>query len=406
MKTLAKDPEPGRRRAVAALGGALGALGANLCAPLFGLVHASRADAAEAAGSLPPLETVVTFGDDFRLVGIGVSRSGRVFATAPSSIKRSRYSVVEVDTGTGSLHAFPDGDWNRYDPNASGEQQWISAQAMWFDERDHLWVLDSSLPSVDQRRQPPKIVQFDINTGKVLRAYTYEDTVTPKDSINDIRIDLKHGYAYISNAGNQGGVVVTRLSDGKSRLVLAGDRSSVSDPNQHLMFGDRIARKPDGGIVVLQTDGIAISPQRDWLYYRPLTDHHYWRIPTDALIDESLSPAALAQRVQYLGDYALTGGLLMSPDGVLYGGDLEHRTVVALTPVERDGKPALEQRVLVDDPKKRLSWADGFAQQNDYLYISDSHLPETNFSNGYPREGRFTIFRVKLPKQPAGLFAG
>ena len=29
----------------------------------------------------PPLETVKAFGDDFRLVGIGVSAKGRVFAT-------------------------------------------------------------------------------------------------------------------------------------------------------------------------------------------------------------------------------------------------------------------------------------------------------------------------------------
>jgi sugar lactone lactonase YvrE len=406
MKAVAKAPQPGRRRAVAALG-------ASLCAPLvgagasLGLVASARAqDAAPALGAPGVLETVATFGDDFRLVGIGVASSGRVFATAPSSVKRSRYSVVEVDTHTGDLRPFPDTDWNRYDPNASGDQQWISAQALWFDERDHLWALDSSLPSVDQRRQPPKIVQFDINTGKMLRSYSYENVVTPKDSINDIRIDLKHGYAFISNAGNQGGVVVTRLSDGKSRLLLAGDRSSVSDPNQHLMFGDRIARKLDGGIVVLQTDGIAISPQRDWLYYRPLTDHHYWRIPTDALIDESLSPAALSQRVQYLGYYALTGGLIMTPDGVLYGGDLENRTVVALAPVERDGKPSLEQRVFISDPKHQLSWADGFAYQHDYLYFADSHLHETNFSNGYPREGKFTIFRARLPQQPAGLYAG
>lgn len=403
MKAVVKqEPHPGRRRAVAALG-------AGLCAPLvgLGLTASARAQgAASAPSAIGALETVATFGDDFRLVGIGVSSTGRVFATAPSSIKRSHYSTVEVDTATGELRPFPDADWNRYDPNASGEQQWISAQAMWFDERDHLWVLDSSLGSVDQRKQPPKIVEFDIGTGKMLRQYSYENVVTPKDSINDIRIDLKNGYAYISNAGNQGGVVLTRLSDGKSRLLLAGDRSSVSDPKQHLMFGDRIARKPDGGIVVLQTDGIAISPQRDWLYYRPLTDHHYWRIPTAALIDESLSPTALAQHVQYLGDYALTGGLIMTPDGVLYGGDLENRTVVALTPVERGGKPSLEQHVFVSNRDRRMSWADGFAYQNGYLYISDSHLHETNFSNGYPREGKFTIFRARLPKQPGGLYAG
>lgn len=404
MKPVVSAFERGRRRAIAALG-------AGMCAPFVGaglgfVAPADAQDSTRASAAPGVLETVATFGDDFRLVGIGVSSTGRVFATAPSSVRRSRYSMVEVDTRTGELRPFPDADWNRYDPNGSGDGQWISAQALWFDERDHLWALDSSLASVDQQRQPPKIVQFDIHSGKMLRAYTYGNVVTPKDSINDLRIDLKHGYAYISNAGNQGGVVVTRLSDGQSRLLLAGDRSSVSDPNQHLMFGDRIARKPDGGIVVLQTDGIAISPQRDWLYYRPLTDHHYWRIATDALIDESLSPAALAQRVQYLGDHALTGGLIMTPDGVLYGGDLENRTVVALTPVERDGKPALDQRVFVSDPAHRLSWADGFAYQNGYLYIADSHLHETNFSNGYPREGKFTIFRARLPAQPAGLYAG
>src|SRR5258708_38645243 len=41
------------------------------------------------------LETVKAFGDDFRLVGIGVSAKGRVFATAPSSNLRSRFSMVQ-----------------------------------------------------------------------------------------------------------------------------------------------------------------------------------------------------------------------------------------------------------------------------------------------------------------------
>jgi hypothetical protein len=279
-------------------------------------------------------------------------------------------------------------------------------QALWVDEQDHLWALDSSLASVDQGKQPPKLIEFDIATRKILRQFSYGDVVTAKDSINDIRIDLKHGYAFLSNAGNQGGVVVTNLESGESRLVLAGDRSSVADPNEHLMFGDRIARKTDGSVIVLQTDGIALSPDREWLYYRPLTDHHYWRISTAALIDKSLSAQALAQRKQFLGDYALTGGLIMSGAGVLYGGDLEKRTVVALSVIERDGKPAFKETTFVG-PHPQLSWADGFAISQGYLYIADSHLHElNNFSNGYPRKGKFEIFRVRLPKQPDNLPAG
>lgn len=383
-----------RRQVVASLGaGLLGMLG------VVRPTHAAApAGGTTAASHHPPLQTVATFGDDFRLVGIGVSRTGRIFATAPASVKRSRYSVVEVDPASGALKPFPDASWNIYKPDQPGRRQWISAQALWVDEQDHLWALDSSLATVDQRQQPPKVVEFDLATHKILREFSYENTVTPKDSINDVRIDLKHGYAYISNAGNQGGLVLTDLRSGESRLVLAGDRSSVADPSQHLMFGERIARKPDGSVVVLQTDGIALSPGRDWLYYRPLTDHHYWRIPTAALIDATLAAPELAQRKQYLGDYALTGGLIMDRAGVLYGGDLEHRTVVALTVVERDGKPALRQETLVDDP--RVAWADGFAIHGNYLYFADSHLNEVNFSNGYRRQGKFTIFRVALPKWP------
>jgi sugar lactone lactonase YvrE len=239
-----------------------------------------------------------------------------------------------------------------------------------------------------------------------VRKIDYGHVVTPKDSLNDIRVDLAHGYAYLSNAANQGGIAVTNLASGESRLLLAGDRSSVSDPHQHLMFGDQPARKKDGSVLVLQTDGIAISPDRAWVYSRPLTDRHYWRVPSAALIDASLTPQALSRQVQYLGDGALTGGLIMSPAGVLYGGDLENRTVVAFDLVKRNGRPRLVQKTFVGK-HPQLSWADGFAIQNGYLYIADSHLHELdNFANPYPREGRFAIFRVRLPKQPAGKFAG
>ncbi|PYE17226.1 L-dopachrome tautomerase-related protein [Paraburkholderia silvatlantica] len=167
---------------------------------------------------------------------------------------------------------------------------------------------------------------------------------------------------------------------------------------------ERRAGVPNGKTLVIQTDGIALSPQRDWLYYRALTDHHYWRVPTEALANESLSAKALAQHVQYLGDYALTGGLLMGGDGTLYGGDLEHRSVVAFKPEQRGGKPAFVQRTLVDG-SGTVTWIDSFALQNNYLYFTDSNWHELSALNGYPHKDRVSIFRVKLPAQP-GLFAG
>ena len=71
------------------------------------------AEAQEAGKVGPPLETVKAFGDDFRPVGIGVSAKGRVFATAPSSDVRSRFSMIEVDPKTGAVTPYPDAAWSR-----------------------------------------------------------------------------------------------------------------------------------------------------------------------------------------------------------------------------------------------------------------------------------------------------
>ncbi len=343
------------------------------------------------------LETVFTFPNSFKLIGIGVSKTGRIFASAPGCGAQSD-CLVEVDPKTGQMTPYPNAAWNRRKPNMSGKHIWIEPQAMWVDRGNHLWVLDRSNPKLDEDRLPPKLVEFDLTTNKMMHEYTFQDSITPKDRLNDVRIDLEHRYAYLTNPANKSGLVVLNLDTGQSRLVLAGDPSVVADPKQHLMFGSRIA-KVNGKTWVVHSDGIALSPDNKWLYYRPLTDHSYWRIPTAALIDKHLSAKKLANAKEYLGRSVMSGGMIMSNDGVLYVGDLEHHSVVGLKPVMKNGVHRLEASILIKSDK--LAWADGFAIYNNYLYIADSHLNETIFSNGYPRKGHFTIFRVKLPREPS-----
>jgi sugar lactone lactonase YvrE len=363
---------------------------------LTAVIFAATQDPVEArtSGKVgPPLEIVKSFSDDFRLVGIGVSAKGRVFATAPSSDVRSRFSMVEVDPKTGAVTPYPDAAWNNFSEQGGSKSQWISVQALWVDKSDHLWALDSSLSKVDQARLPPKLVEFDLSSNRVIRQYDFKGVVSPKDSLNDVRVDTLHGYAYLTNAGSKGGLVVLDLKSGEARQVLVGDRSTFADPSQHLMIGNEVALRPDGSVTAVQADGIALSQDAQWLYFRPLTDHNYWRVPTSALRDATLSEVELAHRVQYLGSSVLSGGLIMDGKGTLYAGDLEHRTVVALTLTADE---TLRSRIFVSDPSK-LSWADGFAISGGYLYIADSHLWEVAFKNNLPRSGPFTIFKVKLP---------
>jgi sugar lactone lactonase YvrE len=357
------------------------------------LAVAQESSEAKASGKIgPSLETVKTFGDDFRLVGIGVSAKGRVFATAPSSNVRSRFSMVEVDPKTGAVTPYPDAAWNNFSEEGNGKSEWVSVQALWVDKSDHLWALDSSLSKVDQDRLPPKLVEFDLSTNRVIRQYDFKGVVSAKDSLNDVRVDTLHDYAYLTNAGSKGSLVVLDLKSGEARQVLVGNRSTFADPSHHLMIGNEVALRPDGSVRATQADGIALSPDAQWLYFRPLTDHNYWRVPTSGLRDAKLSEVDLAKKVEYLGSSVLSGGLIMD-GGTLYAGDLEHRTVVALT-LAPDRK--LRSKILVSNPSK-LSWADGFAISGGYLYIADSHLWEVAFKNNLPRSGPFTIFKVKLP---------
>jgi sugar lactone lactonase YvrE len=359
------------------------------CAAIF--AGLSPALSAEPQGDYgPPLETVKTF-DTFKLVGIGVSHEGRVFASAPAAQSGDR--LVEVNPQTGAVTPYPDQAWNT--PGTDTEHEWAVPQAMWVDKADHLWVLDSGravLTAAGPGAQP-KLVEFDLSSNQVIRSYGFDGTVAPTDSLNDVRIDLTRGYAYLTNIGNRGSLVVLNLKTGKSRQVLVGDRSTFADPKQHLMINGQPAETNDGKIVAIHADGIALSPDAKWLYYRPLTDHNYWRAPTSALIDAKLSPAQLSHKVQYLGSAELTGGLIMDRHGTLYGGDLEHSTIVAL-----DIDPAthkLKSRLFVRAPGK-LSWADGFAISQGYLYVADSHLWEVAFKNHLPSSGPFAIFKVKL----------
>jgi sugar lactone lactonase YvrE len=352
----------------------------------------AKAPAAQPAGATGPALTVVhQFGDDFKLVGIGVSKTGRVFATAPTAHASGGVSMVEVDPATNTVTPYPDAAWNTVRPASDGKPEWGLVQALWDDSSDHLWALDTGI-SKPGDVIPPKLVEFDLATNQPIHTYTFEGVLTAADALNDVRIDVPHQTAYLTNAGPRGGLLVVDLRSGRSRLVLANDKSTIADPKQHLMIGDQPALKPDGSPVVIQTDGIALAPDAQYLYYRPLTDHNYWRVPTAALRAAGLSDAALSAKVQYLGTGPLSGGLIMDHQGTLFAGDVEHATVVAMT---LHGA-RLAPRIFVRDPGQ-LSWADGFAISGGNLYIADSHLSEVAFRNDLPRSGPFTIFKVKLP---------
>ncbi|MDR6182498.1 L-dopachrome tautomerase-related protein [Asaia bogorensis] len=345
------------------------------------------------------LEVVKRFPKDFNMIGVGVSHSGIVYASAPATMKRYSASVVRVDPATGALQPFPDPGWNRFDPHPVDKEVWVSVPALWVDDRNHLWVLDSSLPSVDQKTLPPKLAEFDAETGQLYQIYHFGPDITPADSLNDVRVDTRTRTAYITNEWGRGGLVVMDLDTGAYRLVLANTRSGIADPKQHLHIYGELARKKGNTLPVTQDDGIALSPDRKWLYYRPLTDHHYWRISTSDLRNAKLTDAELDKRVEYLGQSVMSGGIEMDSCQRLWVGDIENHGLYALSFPKGATTPKID--FSYRNPAV-LDWADGFAIAKDWLYISDSRLDELAFSNSRPVSGATTIYRMKLPACETG----
>lgn len=343
------------------------------------------------AADAPAKPELVRELDGFKLIGVAVSRKGRIFASAPAATSGDK--VIEIDPTTGTIRPFPDAGWQV--PMKAGDQTvWYAPQALWIDDKDALWVLDSGRPTLPTPAPtgPAKLVKYDLSANRIERIYTFIDAVSPQDSLNDLRIDIRRGQAYLTNIDRDGSLVVLDLKTGKSRQVLVGDRSTRADPGEHLRIGGEVGLLPSGKPPFVHADGIAMSPDGQWVYYRTLTDHNYWRVPAASLADTRLPPETLAKKVQFLGEGPITGGIIIAPDGAMYGGDLENGGIVALRST-RDGK-GLTSRTL--PATEGIAWGDGFSIAGGYLYIADARLSETVFKNRLPRRGVAAIYRIKL----------
>ena len=120
----------------------------------------------------------------------------------------------------------------------------------------------------------------------------------------------------------------------------------------------------------VHSDGIALSPDRDYLYYIALSAHTLYRIKTSALLNENLSPEELADQVEKVKTIPATDGMLFDKAGNLYLGGLETNAVNRLT---TDG----DLETVMQSP--RIRWADSFAMDKEgalYFTTSQIHLPE------------------------------
>ncbi len=332
------------------------------------------------------LETIFT-DSIYQFTGIAKEAGGRLFLVYPRWSPIYRYAVVTTKDSTG-VTPYPTAEMNNWQTGQPGENKWVCVQSMYIDDKGDFWVIDPSAPMLKTiQGKGAKLVKLDKNSGAVLKSYNLTGTITDTSYANDVRIDTQNNFAYITDS-KTGGIIIVNLATGAIREVLKGDKSTLSDPAYHFIIDGRELVK-DGKVAKFNSDGIALTPDRTYLYYKPLTDDKLYRIKTSYLRDFTMKDSALSHSVEDLGHFNTTDGMMFDKSGNLYMGDLQKYEIVKLD-------SSLHKTVLVKDSS--LIWPDTYSIADGYLYFTCSQInKQPDYNNGVnKRTSPYKVFRIKL----------
>lgn len=335
------------------------------------------------------VETV--FADStYQLTGVAVSKSNRIFTNYPRWSKTYRYALVEVGANN-TVTPYPNAAWNTWDVEKGGDKMrhFLCVQAVVIDDENTMWVVDAGYEqNATGNDKGQKLVKIDLKHNTVARVYPLHTATSAKSYANDVRVDTKKNIAYLTNS-NEGGLIIVDLVSGQVRQLLLATAVTTAADYNFTRQGKVLLR--NGAPFRVHSDGIALSPDAEQLYFKALTDDRLFRIATKDLNDTTLSDEALLQKVTFLGNFTTTDGMLFDKKGNLYLGDLERRRLVRLT-------PALKMEEIIPS-NEEFAWPDSYHISADgWLYISLSRIDEqAEFHNGQSqRKGAYNIVKVKV----------
>ena len=320
---------------------------------------------------------------DHQVTGVTVSEKGRIFVNFPRWTEDAPLSVAEV-LPDGRLRPYPDAQWNAWRNTRRDElspaEHWVCVQSVVADGRGSVWVVDPAAPAVDGLVPGgPKLVRIDLASDRVAQVIRFgQDVAIPGSYLNDVRFSQDGKYAFVTDVGQRGALVVVELASGKARRVLDGHPSTQPEKGVVVRTDGKPLRYPDGRPVLFAADSIALSSDGAWLYWKPLTGTTLYRIQAAALTGRGLAGEDVAAQVQSYGKVGPTDGLWIGRGTeTLYLSSIEDNAVKA-----RDlaAGPDGRIRTVVQDP--RLRWPDTFSQGPDgSLYVTSSRIQDSAFFN-------------------------
>lgn len=295
------------------------------------------------AGATRDRLTEVAHSDRLVWTGVVLAPDGRVLVVLPQAAGNPGPFLATLDAG-GEPTAYP--YHAKADPAPTDPAHALVAPvALRLASDNSLWVVDSGVPGSGKSPIPgaAKLVRIDLAHDAVTRSYVLPpEVLQPKSAIGEMRFNGSH--AYIADAGAPG-LIVLDLTRGSARRLLDPDPSTTGQ--RPVTVDGETLKGADGKPAMIDVSTLEVTPDGKYLYYQPLPGPMF-RVSTALLDDAKASPRSVAAGVEFWYDTPALGGSAIAADGTLYLDDVEHDSVLALTP----------DRVLttiIRDP--RLHWA-------------------------------------------------
>ncbi|GAL15911.1 hypothetical protein JCM19233_6933 [Vibrio astriarenae] len=298
---------------------------------------------------------------------ITVTEQGRTFLSM-QPLDGPKLRVVEL-MKDGTLKPFPTQDWA--DGPENGEVGFSSVIGIDSTEDGVVWILD-----MGGENAPAQVVAWDTVNDTLFKQIEIDSEALVSNSFaQDFALDTKRNKMYIADTtlGNLFGepapaFVVIDLDTGKARRVLESQKQLMSPKHDVIIDGSMMAAKREDGssdALYLSLNPITIDANNEWVYFGTVNGSAIYRVPAGSLADDTISHAELANSIAFFSEKRPSDGMIISDKGDIYVGDVERN---ALGMANTEGYKVIAQ----DD--KLLSWADGFAIQGGYLYITQNSL--------------------------------
>lgn len=304
--------------------------------------------------------------------GVQVDAQGTMYVSTArwggSEVPATVSKLVRQADGSYKLQPFPSKAMNDI-ANPAGLKAVLGFA---IDRNNIMWMLDQGhVDGVTQSSRDEKLIGWDLTTNTEKYRIEFPDGLYDKKCafLNDVAVDNDNGFVYIADSGIRcdplkGALMVYNYNTGAVRRILDGDVLTQDQAGYTFQIHGRNVLKNTP--MRTGADGIALSGDKQTLFWTNLTGDKLYRVPTALLRDFATPEATIKAAVQQQTLPSNTDGLTADRNGNLYLTALRLNGVL-----KRDAAGAVT--TLFSD--NAISWPDTLSWGPDgSLYMVSNHL--------------------------------